>query len=117
QVAGAPGMYGLVGVMNSGLINPFSLTQTAAGLAALESVSARGATLYGGQYEVKQFDASISGSLFPIWGGDVRMAAGVDYRRETYEFNGSDAAAATAPVIFLAAFDNVNALTPKSRDV
>lgn len=108
---------GLVGVMNSGLINPFSLTQTAAGLAALESVSARGATLYGGQYEVKQFDASVSGSLFPIWGGDVRMAAGVDYRRETYSFNGSAAAAATAPVIFLAAFDNVNALTPKSRDV
>ena len=118
QVAGAPAGYrGLVGVMNSGLINPFSLTQTAAGLAALESVSARGATLYGGQYEVKQFDASISGSLFPIWGGDVRMAAGVDYRRETYSFNGSEAAAAAAPVIFLAAFDNVNALTPKSRDV
>lgn len=118
QVAGAPaGFRGLVGVMNSGLINPFSLTQTAEGLAALESVSARGATLYGGQYEVKQFDASISGSLFPIWGGDVRMAAGVDYRRETYSFNGSAAAAATAPVIFLAAFDNVNALTPKSRDV
>ncbi len=118
QVAGAPAGYrGLVGVMNSGLINPFSLTQTAEGLAALESVSARGATLYGGRYEVKQFDASVSGSLFPIWGGDVRMAAGVDYRRETYSFNGSEAAAATAPVIFLAAFDNVNALTPKSRDV
>ena len=45
------------------------------------------------------------------------MAAGIDYRRETYEFNGSAAAAATAPVIFLAAFDNVNALTPKHRDV
>lgn len=108
---------GLVGVMNSGLINPFSTTQTPEGLAALESVSAYGATLYGGQYEVKQFDASISGSLFPVWGGDVKMAVGADVRRETYEFNGSDAAAATAPVIFLAAFDNVNALTPKNRTV
>lgn len=108
---------GLVGVMNSGLINPFSTTQTAAGLAALESVSAYGATLYGGRYEVKQADASISGPLFGIWGGDVQLAAGVDYRRETYSFNGSAAAAATAPVIFLAAFDNVNALTPKQRDV
>ncbi|UZK65957.1 TonB-dependent receptor domain-containing protein [Sphingomonas sp. M1-B02] len=108
---------GLVGVMNSGLINPFSLTQTAAGLAALEGVSAYGATLYGGQYEVKQFDGSISGPLFPLWGRDVQVAVGVDYRRETYAFNGSDAAAATAPVIFLAAFDNVNALTPKNRDV
>ncbi|MBC9033094.1 TonB-dependent receptor [Sphingomonas sp. JC676] len=108
---------GLVGVMNSGLINPFSLDQTPAGLAALESVSARGATLYGGKYEVKQFDGSVSGPLFHIWGGDVQLAAGVDYRRETYAFNGSDAAAATAPVIFLAAFDNVNALTPKTRNV
>ncbi|RYD64356.1 MAG: TonB-dependent receptor, partial [Sphingomonadales bacterium] len=118
QAAGAPAGYrGLVGVMNSGLINPFSIDQTAAGLAALESVSARGATLYGGQYEVKQFDGSISGPLFPIWGGDVQVAVGVDYRKETYSFNGSDAAAATAPVIFLAAFDNVNALTPKNRTV
>jgi iron complex outermembrane recepter protein len=108
---------GLVGVMNSGLINPFSLTQSAAGLAALESVSAEGATLYGGRYQVKQADASISGPLFGIWGGDVQLAVGVDYRRETYEFNGSAAAAATAPVIFLAAFDNVNALTEKHRDV
>jgi iron complex outermembrane recepter protein len=108
---------GLVGLMNSGLINPFSTTQTPEGLAALESVSAYGATLYGGQYEVKQFDGSISGPLFRIWGGDVQLAAGLDVRRETYSFNGSDAAAATAPVIFLAAFDNVNALTPKNRTV
>ncbi len=67
---------GLVGVMNSGLINPFSVEQSAAGLAALESVSARGRTLYEGQYEVKQFDASISGSLFRIWGGDVQLGGG-----------------------------------------
>lgn len=108
---------GLVGVMNAGLLNPFSVAQTAAGLAALEAISARGETLYGGRYEVRQFDGSISGRLFPIWGGDVQIAAGFDYRRETYEFNGSDAAAATAPNIFLAAFDNINALTPKKRDV
>ena len=108
---------GLVGALNSGLINPFSLEQSAAGLAALESVSANGVTLYGGQYEVKQFDGSISGPLFPIGGRDVQLAVGVDYRRETYEFNGSAAAAATAPVIFLAAFDNVNALEPQNRNV
>ncbi|WP_025560372.1 TonB-dependent receptor domain-containing protein [Sphingomonas sp. UNC305MFCol5.2] len=108
---------GLVGLMNSGLINPFSTAQTPEGLAALESVSAYGATLYGGQYEVKQFDVSVSGSLFPIWGGDIQMAAGLDVRKETYSFNGSEAAAATAPVIFLAAFDNINALTPKNRTV
>lgn len=118
QVAGAPAGYrGLVGLMNSGLVNPFSTEQSAAAYAGLASISAEGTTLYGGQYEVKQFDASVSGPLFPVWGGDVQVALGVDYRRETYSFNGSDAAAATAPVIFLAAFDNVNALTPKKRTV
>jgi iron complex outermembrane receptor protein len=117
QAAGTTGR-GLVGVLNSGLINPFAIDQSAAGLAALQSVSAEGTTLYGGRYQVRQADASVAGPLFTIWGGrEIKLAAGVDYRRETYEFNGSDAAAATAPVIFLAAFDNVNALTPKHRDV
>jgi iron complex outermembrane receptor protein len=108
---------GIVGVINAGLINPFSLTQTDAGLAALRAVSAEGTTLFGGKYEVKQVDASVSGPLFSMPAGDVQIAAGIDYRRETYSFNGSPAAVAGQPVIFLAAFDNVNALTPKNRDV
>ena len=111
------GQRGLVGVLNSGLINPFSIGQSDAGLAALAAVSAEGTVLYGGRYEVKQFDASASGPLFPLFGRDVQLAVGVDYRKETYEFNGSPAAAANQPVIFLAAFDNVNALTAKHRDV
>lgn len=118
QVAGAPaGFRGLLGALNSGLLNPFSTLQSDAGLAALASISAEGSTLYGGQYEVRQLDYSVSGGLFDIWGGTVQAALGIDYRRETYSFNGSAAAAATAPVIFLAAFDNVNALTPKNREV
>lgn len=118
QVAGAPaGFRGLVGAINSGLINPFSTGQTDAGIAALRSISAEGSTLYGGQYEVKQLDYSVAGPLFDVWGGSVQAAVGIDYRKETYSFNGSAAAAATAPVIFLAAFDNVNALTPKNREV
>ena len=108
---------GLVGLINSGLLNPFSLTQTDAALAGLEAISAEGVTLYGGRYQVTQFDGSVSGPLFAVPGGDVQIALGVDYRRETYEFNGSDAAAATAPNIFNAAFDNVNALTPKKRTI
>ena len=108
---------GLVGLLNSGLINPFSLEQSPAALAGLAAISAAGTTLYGGRYQTQQYDASVSGSLFDIWGGAVRAAFGVDYRRETYEFNGSPAGALTAPVIFLAAFDNVNALTPKSRNI
>jgi iron complex outermembrane receptor protein len=108
---------GLVGLLNSGILNPFSLSQSDAALAGLKAISAEGTTLYGGKYEVKQADASIAGPLFDIGGRSVQLAVGVDYRRESYSFNGSDAAAATAPVIFLAAFDNVNALRKKDRTV
>ena len=108
---------GIVGLLNSGLLNPFAVNQTAAGLAGLEAVSAHGTTLYGGKYEVTQFDGSISGSLFRLPGGMVQMAVGVDYRRETYSFNGSDAAVLGQPDIFNVAFDNVNALAPVHRDV
>lgn len=108
---------GLVGLINSGILNPFSLEQTAAAMSGLQAVSAEGTTLYGGRYTVKQIDASISGQLFDLPGGPLQVALGVDYRRETYSFNGSAAAAANQPVIFLAAFDNINALTPKSRNI
>jgi iron complex outermembrane receptor protein len=108
---------GIVGLLNSGILNPFSLNQSDAALAALDAISAEGTTLYGGQYEVKQFDASISGSLFDLPGGAVQIAIGADYRKETYSFNGSAAAAANQPDIFNVAFDNVNALTPKHRTV
>jgi iron complex outermembrane receptor protein len=115
----APGAVGpgIIGLINSGILNPFSLTQTAEALAGLDAVSAEGTVLYGGRYQVRQLDASVSGSLFQIGGRDVQLAAGVDYRRETYEFNGSPAAAAGTADIFNVAFDNINALTPKSRRV
>jgi iron complex outermembrane receptor protein len=115
----APGAAGpgIIGLINSGILNPFSLTQTPEAIAGLAAVSAEGTTLYGGRYQVRQFDASVSGPLFKIWGGDVQLAAGIDYRRESYEFNGSDAAAANMPDIFNVAFDNINALTPKHRNV
>lgn len=115
----APGaLYpGLVGLLNSGILNPFSEVQTPEALAALESVSARGEKLYGGKYQVRQFDASVSGSLFALPGGDVQIAAGVDYRKESYRFDGSSAGDDLAPNIFLAAFDNVNALKKADRTV
>ena len=112
--ASAPG---IVGLINSGILNPFSLVQSDAAIAGLQAISAEGAVLYGGRYKVVQADGSISGPLFALPGGDVQIAMGVDYRRETYEFNGSAAAALSAPNIFNAAFDNVNALTEKSRTI
>jgi iron complex outermembrane recepter protein len=119
RVATAPGATqpGIVGVFNAGLINPFSTTQSAAGLAALQSVSAFGAQLYGGKYEVKQVDASVSGELFALPGGMMQVAVGVDYRRESYGFDGSQFGVLGAPDIFNAAYDNANALKQVNRDV
>jgi len=108
---------GIVGLINSGIINPFSLTQSDTAIAALKAISAQGQTLYDGRYQLMQIDGAASGPLFTLPAGDVQLAAGVDYRRERYEFNGSAAAASTAPVIAEAAFDNVNALTPKIRTI
>lgn len=108
---------GIVGLLNSGILNPFSLTQTQAALDGLEAVSAEGEKLYGGRYEVRQLDASVSGRLFPLPGGDVQIAVGVDLRRETYAFNGSEAGALAQPEIFNVAFDNDNALAKKARTV
>ncbi|HEX4694559.1 TonB-dependent receptor domain-containing protein [Sphingomonas sp.] len=112
--ASAPG---IVGLFNSGILNPFSLVQTPQALAALDAVSAKGLKLYSGKYETRQFDASISGKLFRLPGGDVQLAVGVDYRRESYSFNGSSAADLNQPDIFNVAFDNVNALSKVTRDV
>ncbi len=112
--ASAPG---IVGLFNSGIINPFSVTQTPQALAALEAVSARGTTLYGGKYEVRQFDASIAGSLFELPGGAVQIAVGGDYRSESYKFDGSGAGSVSSPDIFNVPFDNINALNKVSRDV
>lgn len=108
---------GIVGLLNSGILNPFSLNQTPEALAALDAVSAYGVSLYGGTYEVVQFDGSMSGKLFALPGGMVQLAVGVDYRRESYSFNGSASAALEEPEIYNVAFDNVNALTPRHRNV
>jgi iron complex outermembrane recepter protein len=108
---------GIVGLFNSGIINPFSLTQTPQALAALKAVSADGATLYGGVYEVQQFDASLSGELFNLPAGLVRVAVGVDYRRETYKFDAGSPGALTSRSIFNAPFDNAFALPQVSRNV
>lgn len=113
--ASAPG---IVGLFNSGILNPFSLTQTPQALAALDAVSAKGVRLYGGKYTVWQADASLSGDLFELPGGMVKVAVGIDYRREGYAFDGSVSGDETkSPGIFNVAFDNVNQLAEKTRDV
>lgn len=113
--AAAPG---IVGLFNSGIINPFTIAQTPQALAALDAVSAAGTRLYGGKYTLWQADFSVTGDLFELPGGMVKVAAGIDYRREGYSFDGSNAAdPARSPDIFNVAFDNVNQLAKRTRDV
>ncbi len=111
---------GLIGALNSGLINPFLFpgqSQTPEALAALEAVSAEGVILYGGKYSVFQGDGSFSGDLFRLPGGMVKAALGVDYRKEKYRFNGDAREAATRPAIMAAPFDDANALEGISRNI
>jgi iron complex outermembrane recepter protein len=117
--AGAPGP-GIIGVLNSGLLNPFLFpgqTQSQQALDMLKSVSAEGVTLYGGRYAVLQLDYSVSGSLFELPGGKAQAAIGIDYRQEKYKFNGDARAAASRPVIIAAPFDDGNALAGVKRDI
>jgi iron complex outermembrane receptor protein len=119
--AGAVIGRGIIPVLNTGVLNPFLLpgeTQSAAGLAALEQASAAGVKLYGGTFGVWQIDGSVSGSLFDLPGGAVQIAAGVDWRRESYGFKGDTRSAADqANVIIAAPFDNANALNGAERTV
>lgn len=113
--ASAPG---IVGLINSGILNPFSLTQTPEAMAGLKAISAEGTRLYGGKYTLWQADASVSGDLFELPGGTAKVAMGVDYRREGYSFDGSTAADPTKSAdIFNVAFDNVNAVNGVRRTV
>ncbi len=116
--AGLIGKTGIVDVLNSGIVNvflPAGQQQSSAAMAALESASAKGAKLYGGRYTVGQIDGSISGPLWTLPGGTMYAAAGFELREEEYKFNGDERA--IQPEIFLAPFDNQNALSAKSRNV
>jgi iron complex outermembrane recepter protein len=111
---------GLIGLLNSGQINVFlrpGETQSAAALAAIQSVSAKGVVLYGGKFSVTQIDGSASGPLFELPGGMAKAAVGVDYRRESYKFNGDARAAAARPTILAAPFDDAFALDSRSRTI
>jgi iron complex outermembrane receptor protein len=111
---------GIIDALNTGVINVFlrpGETQSQAALDLLKGASAEGVILYGGKFSVTQVDASMSGPLFALPAGDVLAAVGVDWRREEYEFNGDQRAAAARPVIIAAPFDDGNALAGVERDV
>ena len=76
-------------LLASGQLNPWLMpgqTQTPAALAALQAASATGAKLVGGETTLTQFDAAASGEVWKLPAGPVAVAAGFDWRKETYEF-------------------------------
>lgn len=95
----------LITALASGLVNPWVLpgqTQTPEALALLRAASAAGAKLFGGKSTLLQADGAVSRELFALPAGPVSVAAGFDFRRESYQF--SDGSTTTNPV-YLAPFD------------
>ena len=107
-------------LLRNGILNPFladNVPQTDAALAGLAAASAKGVKLYGGEFTLQQADANVSGPVFTLPAGEVMVAAGVDYRKEKYKFQGDERDLANQRAIFNVPFDNVNALGGVSRDV
>lgn len=90
-INGFPNTRRWVDLLASGRYNPFIMpgqSQTADVVAAFEAMQMRG-KIYDGETNVVQADATISGSLGQFMAGDVLFAAGLNARREGYEFSGS----------------------------
>ncbi len=95
----------LIAALGSGLVNPWlrpGESQTPQAIALIEAAKARGEKLFGGKTDLFQFDGTISGELFKLPAGMVSVAAGFDFRQESYVFN--DGSSTTQP-IFQAPFD------------
>jgi iron complex outermembrane receptor protein len=74
--------------LGSGKINPWlqpGQSQTAEAMQLIESTKFYG-RLQHGKTTMTQLDGSISGEVFQLPAGAVQMAAGLDLRKETYEF-------------------------------
>lgn len=102
--------YPFANLINTGVLNPFSYTQTDAAMAALDAIRADGVQLYGGKYTTTTFDLTTSGPVWKLPAGTIYGAVGADVRKEEYLFNGASAAyntpTDTANYIYLAPFDN-----------
>ena len=97
-----------VALINSGIVDPFSYTQTPAAMDAINKTRADGVALYGGTYRTDEFDATASGPLFKLPAGSVQTAVGVDWRQESFLFTGDTRTnlSSSDALIFNAPFDN-----------
>ena len=95
-------------LINTGVLNPFSLTQTPQAMAALQAIEARGVKLYGGKFTMQQSDLTVSGPIFKLPGGTAMAAVGFDVRTEKYKFDGDQRpdANTVGALIFNVPFDN-----------
>jgi iron complex outermembrane receptor protein len=107
-------------LIKSGVLNPFSYTQTQAAMDGLKAASATGVELYGGTFTTTTFDFTASGPVFQLPAGTVYGAIGADFRKEEYFFAGDQRSnVSTADsLIFNVPFDNALATAGTlSRDI
>jgi iron complex outermembrane receptor protein len=99
---------GFADLINTGVLNPFSYTQTPEALAALDKVRANGVKLYGGTFKTTNADFTAAGPLFRVPAGQLQGAVGIDWRQEEYFFAGDQRPNANTlqALIFNAPFDN-----------
>lgn len=97
-----------VNLINTGVVDPFSYTQTPEAMAAIDKTRANGVTLYGGTYRTDEIDAAASGPLFKLPAGMLQGAVGLDWREESFVFNGDQRInlSSSDALIFNAPFDN-----------
>ena len=95
-------------LIKTGVLNPFSYTQTQAATAGLKAASATGVELFGGTFTTTGADFAASGPVFKLPGGVIQGAVGLDYRKEEYRFIGDQRSnVGTADsLIFNVPFDN-----------
>jgi iron complex outermembrane receptor protein len=95
-------------LIKTGVLDPFSYTQTQAAMDGLKAASATGVELYGGTFTTTGADFTTSGPVYTLPGGIIQGALGVDYRKEEYKFAGdSRSNVSTADsLIFNVPFDN-----------
>ena len=97
-----------VNLINTGVIDIFSYTQTPAAQAAIDRTRADGVSLYGGTFRTDAIDLTASGPLFKLPAGTVQAAVGLDWRQESFLFSGDSRANLNSSdaLIFNAPFDN-----------
>ncbi|MEY2878358.1 MAG: hypothetical protein RLZZ15_738 [Verrucomicrobiota bacterium] len=97
-----------VNLINTGVVDPFSYTQTPEAMAAIDKTRANGVALYGGTYRTDEYDLAASGPVVKLPAGQLQAAVGLDWRQESFIFAGDTRQNLNSAdaLIFNAPFDN-----------